>query len=150
MAQKITARIPTVQYGYLEVEADTQAEFADVFAYAEDVAARWMDADGQAAKTLAAGGIQTTPLAQSGPPPWAVTTRDEAQQFIPPAGPAQQPPSGWQSSVPQQQQASPAPGIQCAHGTRTTRTGNSAKGPWTGHFCPLPKGDPNQCKPIFA
>lgn len=33
----------------------------------------------------------------------------------------------------------------CAHGKRTKRTGTNNRGAWTGWFCPLPKGDPNQC-----
>lgn len=37
----------------------------------------------------------------------------------------------------------------CDHGKRTRRTGNGARGAWVGYFCPLRKGDPNQCKPIF-
>jgi hypothetical protein len=37
----------------------------------------------------------------------------------------------------------------CAHGDATQRKGESAKGPWTGYFCPLPKGDPAQCAPKF-
>jgi hypothetical protein len=40
--------------------------------------------------------------------------------------------------------------MNCEHGERVKRNGVSAKGPWTGHFCPLQKGDPNQCKPIFG
>lgn len=57
-------------------------------------------------------------------------------------------------SQPQQRQNStPPPGQQgksCAHGAMTYRSGNGAKGAWAGHFCPLQKGDPNQCKPIFV
>lgn len=37
----------------------------------------------------------------------------------------------------------------CEHGKRTRREGTSAKGAWVGFFCPLAKGDPSQCKPIF-
>lgn len=49
-----------------------------------------------------------------------------------------------------QQQAAPAVAApSCAHGARTRRTGTSARGPWTGWFCPLPKGDPAQCKAQF-
>lgn len=33
----------------------------------------------------------------------------------------------------------------CAHGKRTRREGTGARGKWVGYFCPLPKGDPNQC-----
>lgn len=54
-----------------------------------------------------------------------------------PAAPA---PSGSPSGV---------PGVSCPHGQMTRRTGNSARGPWTGYFCPLAKGSPDQCKPRF-
>ncbi|MEU4726491.1 hypothetical protein AB0G06_43425 [Nonomuraea dietziae] len=53
----------------------------------------------------------------------------------------------------QRQQSSTPPGVEakrCAHGDMKYLTGNGAKGPWAGHFCPLEKGDPDQCKPIFV
>ena len=37
----------------------------------------------------------------------------------------------------------------CPHGDAVQRKGESAKGPWTGYFCPLQKDDPNQCPPKF-
>jgi hypothetical protein len=37
----------------------------------------------------------------------------------------------------------------CAHGGAVQRKGESAKGPWTGYFCPQPKGSPDQCSPKF-
>lgn len=37
----------------------------------------------------------------------------------------------------------------CAHGKRTRRTGNGKKGEWAGWFCPLPKGDANQCAVVW-
>ena len=43
----------------------------------------------------------------------------------------------------------PVSGRSCPHGQRVRREGNSTKGHWVGHFCPLPKGDSNQCKPEF-
>lgn len=47
--------------------------------------------------------------------------------------------------------AAPAPGAHmCRHGAMTHRTGTSAKGPWTGYFCPQPKGAPDQCEPQFV
>ena len=40
-------------------------------------------------------------------------------------------------------------GKTCKHGEMTFRTGQSAKGPWKGHFCPSPKGTADQCEPQF-
>lgn len=40
-------------------------------------------------------------------------------------------------------------GKACKHGEMTFRTGQSAKGPWKGYFCPSPKGTPDQCEPQF-
>ena len=40
-------------------------------------------------------------------------------------------------------------GKACKHGDMTFRTGQSAKGPWKGYFCPSPKGTPDQCEPQF-
>lgn len=53
----------------------------------------------------------------------------------------------------QPQRAATAPGgaKHCDHGEMVFRSGVSAAGkPWSGHFCPAPKGDPNQCKPVFV
>lgn len=55
--------------------------------------------------------------------------------------PQDTPPPSW--SQPAQQ----AP--TCQHGPMVFRTGTSAKGPWSGHFCPTPKGTPGQCDPRF-
>lgn len=41
-------------------------------------------------------------------------------------------------------------GKSCKHGEMTFRNGTSAKGPWKGHFCPSPKGTPDQCEPQFV
>ena len=46
--------------------------------------------------------------------------------------------------------ASATGGKACKHGEMTFRTGQSAKGPWKGHFCPSPKGTPDQCEPQFV
>lgn len=37
----------------------------------------------------------------------------------------------------------------CAHGKRTRYEGKGAKGPYVAHFCPQPKGSPDQCKAVF-
>lgn len=37
----------------------------------------------------------------------------------------------------------------CEHGKRTRRTGTGRKGDWVGYFCPLEKGDPDQCDPVW-
>lgn len=37
--------------------------------------------------------------------------------------------------------------MMCPHGKRARREGDGPKGHWVGYFCPLPKGDSNQCKP---
>ena len=47
----------------------------------------------------------------------------------------------------------PSPGSRhsCAHGDRVYRKGTSAKGPWAGWFCPLPKERKDeQCAPEFV
>ncbi|MER7208490.1 hypothetical protein ABT340_15570 [Streptosporangium sp. NPDC000239] len=52
-----------------------------------------------------------------------------------------------------QRPASTPPGQEvktCSHGEMKYITGNGAKGPWAGHFCPLEKGNPDQCKAIFV
>jgi hypothetical protein len=42
------------------------------------------------------------------------------------------------------------PRQKCVHGMRVMRNGQGARGPWTGWFCPTPKGTPDQCKPEFV
>lgn len=54
-------------------------------------------------------------------------------------------PTRSQASAPAGQE-----GKNCAHGEMTYRTGNGNKGPWAAHFCPLEKGNPDQCKPLFV
>lgn len=56
------------------------------------------------------------------------------------------PVSGGQQTANQSQQSS---GHTCPHGERKYVTGNGRTGAWAGYFCPLPKGDANQCKPEF-
>lgn len=41
------------------------------------------------------------------------------------------------------------PFTQCVHGDRIKRTGNNARGPWVGWFCPQPRGSKDQCAPKF-
>lgn len=46
--------------------------------------------------------------------------------------------------------AEPAPAGQvktCAHGVRKRVEGTNNRGKWVGWFCPLEKGNPNQCAP---
>lgn len=45
--------------------------------------------------------------------------------------------------------APPANEMRCKHGTRTKRSGNGATGPWTGYFCRLAKGHPDQCPVVW-
>ena len=49
-----------------------------------------------------------------------------------------------------QQSVQAGTGKFCPHGQRVQRAGTSSRGAWTGYFCPLPKGSPDQCKPEFA
>lgn len=123
MAIKYTVRIPTVQYGYVEVEADDWAGLVEGAVNVQDGGAGlYGDATDQAVQNLqAAGVVGTNPgLQQGGYTPSAAAS----------AAPA-------------------ATGRNCTHGARTRREGTSGKGPWVGHFCPLKKGDPNQCSPEF-
>ena len=55
-----------------------------------------------------------------------------------------------QQAAQQNTQPQAGSGKFCPHGQRTYRSGTSSKGAWTGYFCPLPKGSPDQCKPEFA
>ncbi|MGN9782815.1 hypothetical protein ACTMTF_15385 [Nonomuraea sp. ZG12] len=67
--------------------------------------------------------------------------------------PAGQRGGGNSSGQQRSQQNSTPPGVEtknCAHGDMKYITGNGAKGPWAGHFCPLEKGNPDQCKPVFV
>jgi hypothetical protein len=37
----------------------------------------------------------------------------------------------------------------CEHGPMTPVSGVKNGRAWSGHFCPLPKGSPGQCAPVF-
>lgn len=69
------------------------------------------------------------PLTQAGPAPTAPP---------PPAAPVGSAPSVPQADAP-----------HCPHGRRNKRSGVSSKGAWTGFMCPLPKGHPDQCDPVW-
>lgn len=61
---------------------------------------------------------------------------------------------GWaqpqQTAAPSWSQPDTSQGPACKHGPMVARSGQGAKGPWSGHFCPTPKGTPDQCPPQFA
>lgn len=41
-------------------------------------------------------------------------------------------------------------GKTCAHGVMAEKWGNRGTADeWHGWFCPLPKGDPNKCRPVY-
>ena len=57
--------------------------------------------------------------------------------------------------VPQVAPVAAAPAAQghtCKHGAMVQRSGNNKNTgkPWTGYFCPAPKGTPDQCEPQFV
>lgn len=62
-----------------------------------------------------------------------------------PAAPAYRAPAG-----PPPGYAPPMCGPSGSHGPMVHRTGTSARGPWSAHFCSFPKNHPEQCKPIFG
>lgn len=51
---------------------------------------------------------------------------------------------------PERTQANAPGGKFCQHGAMVNRNGTTNGRGWSGWFCPLPKGDPNQCKPVFG
>lgn len=53
----------------------------------------------------------------------------------------------WQ---PKAQAQTAAPAVMCAHGPMIPRSGNKGGKPWSGHFCPAPKGSPDQCPPVWG
>lgn len=66
-------------------------------------------------------------------------------------------PANPYAGVPTPAAATPAPAAPvsadaqfCPHGQRTKREGNSARGPWTAYFCPLPKGATGQCEAVWG
>lgn len=157
---KFSARIPTVEYGYFEVESDNYDEFVQGVALATDAAGQLAGpppAPPQQQPQQQPG--QLPQVNGQGAPQWAAPNQQAQQQFIPPGQP--QPPQGWpqvpppgqqapqqqgwQPSAPQQGAPSGAP--MCAHGERNYVTGNGAKGPWKAWMCPTPKGTPGKCDP---
>jgi hypothetical protein len=132
MALKYTARIPSGPYAYLEVAADTADELKT-----------------GVSDLIEAGGYGAMlDVAQLNAVRALDSTSPTEQQHNAAASAVQ---SGLTGTAPGLGNKAPASngGPSCPHGARTTRNGTNSRGAWTGHFCPLPKGDPNQCKPIF-
>ena len=80
------------------------------------------------------------------PLPVAAPAPAPAAAFPPPANFNPAPAPVWAAPP----AAAPA-GKQCVHGERQFRSGVSASTgkPWSAHFCPTPKGTPDQCAPEF-
>lgn len=71
MAGKIIGRIPTVDYGYVEIEADNFQEFVELDASVRDhVFGEVAGATDTAVQNLQNGGVAQTGLAGAGRPSW--------------------------------------------------------------------------------
>lgn len=81
--------------------------------------------------------------AAAGPPaPWG---NPPVPAYQPPPMPAAAAPAG-----PPARGGGKVQNGHCAHGAGSYRESKpGAPRPWTGYFCPAPKGDPNQCEPEF-
>jgi hypothetical protein len=131
----IVAEDPQVLFGYLNGlkngSLELIAEFAGTFQdfWATQVAAR----------NVAQGGLtapQTNAAPVRGPEPWDTPPSAPVAHTAPPV---------------QHGTGGAAPQVKvCPHGQRTRRTGTNARGPWVAHFCPLQKGDPSQCEPVWG
>jgi len=53
----------------------------------------------------------------------------------------------WQ---PKATQRAPDPEVYCSHGPMVYRSGTKGNKAWGGHFCPTPKGSPDQCPPVWG
>jgi len=63
----------------------------------------------------------------------------------------QQPATQQNFPTPTPPAASSGPSETCKHGEMNFKSGvnqNTGKA-WKGHFCPTPKGTPDQCRPVF-
>lgn len=99
----------------------------------------------------AARGLQATYAAAGLGTVQQVSTEGSEAPVAPPATPSAPPqaappaaPAGPAPSAP------PANAMFCPHGQRTFQSGSKNGRKWTGHFCPLPKGHPDQCQPIWG
>ena len=59
------------------------------------------------------------------------------------------------AAAPQAQPQQPAPQAGppapvCKHGPMTYRSGTKGNRVWSAHFCPAPKGAPDQCDPVWG
>lgn len=127
------------QFAFLEIEADVPD---DAIVWAERALSEGMVDVVQrltAAAELAAGLNARVVGHVAAPPPAPFESQ----------GP--NPADTWGSATPARPAAPQAPvaaaGRSCAHGARTNRTGTGQRGPWSGWFCPTPKGTPGQCPP---
>jgi len=167
------AIIPTVPYGNVKITANTADEFAqfaadairvDVFGVARELCALAALADGVQATPVTAP-VQPAPARGSYTPPPNPnyqTNPAPAHQQVPPPDPWSPDPAAALTDRYTPQAATPtAPAAvawpdapACKHGPMTHRSGVTKSGPnqgkpWTGWFCPSPKGTPDQCEPDF-
>lgn len=118
--------------GMLNVRADSPAELIT-----------WLDAvDIQ--RLVDFGSTMTAvqnaaPVTQPQQPAWQPPAPTAAPQGPPQGAPAASAPSG-----------PPADGMVCIHGPRRRYDGKKNNRPYTAYFCPLEKGDPNQCAPVWG
>lgn len=127
----IVLRVPLQQYGYLEVTGDTALE---VLALAEQSLTTGLHEKGIEIEKVA---VATSGLGAG----TTIVSTPEMQQVAAPLPVASPPPPAVVTPP-------AAAGVRvCVHGERVQRTGNGAKGPWVGWFCPTPKGTPGQCAP---
>lgn len=147
MTVKFTARIPTVEYGYIEVESDSFAEFTEALVSAQDTqgnfAAAQPDVMDQAITNLQnAGLVHVNPgLTTAGPRPDFVP---QGTPMVPPPAQAQQ----FQQWAPQAQAdgGPTTPPESCVHGVKkwipagvSKTTGKPYPAFWG---CQAPQGQP--------
>lgn len=95
----------------------------------------------------AAKGLQATYAVADALGPVTQVSSEPAVPAPVPTAPAPVPqaaPAGPAPSAP------PADAMWCPHGQRVKRSGTTNGRNWTGFYCPLPKGDQNQCPVVWG
>ena len=131
-ANQLHERLDAVRPGF-PVISEVATELAAIFATAKGLGATGVETP---APTPPPNVIPVAPPQQA----WAATPPAQAQQSW------VVPPQATSTTAP----APVAGGKTCIHGAMSFKSGTKNGKPWSGFFCPTPKGTQGQCDPVWV
>ena len=132
-ANQLHERLDAVRPGF-PVISEVATELAAIFATAKGLGATEVPQIGAAIPSPVVAPVATPQQA------WAATPPAQAQQ-------------SWVAPPQAAAPAAPAPvagGKTCIHGAMSFKSGTKNGKPWSGFFCPTPKGTQGQWEPVWV